>query len=48
MARPYFLGGWLPAVFLEQPSVLTHQLVDGLNHVDRYANGTGLVRGGRE
>ena len=33
----------LTAVFLKQPAVLTHQLVDGLNHVHRDTNGSCLV-----
>ena len=40
---PIFFGAGLAPVLLEEAAVLAHQLVDGLHHVHRYADGAGLV-----
>ena len=41
-------GRRLTAVLLEQSPVLPHQLVDGLHHVDRNSDRSGLVRDGAD
>src|SRR5208283_4809584 len=40
------LGGWFAPQFLLEHTLRANQLIDGLDHVHRDANGTGLVRNG--